>query len=205
MAYFPMFVDLRNRSGLIVGGGVVALHKVEKLLPYGPRLTAIAPELLPELLTVPDLQLQRRPFRIEDLNGADFVIAASDDRELNHAVADQCWARKIPVNVVDDKGACSFLFPALVQRGDLSVGISTGGASPTAAIWLKNEITALLPQGLDEILVWLESQRSHIKALCPDETARARIFARLFTACLETGTPLSESELADLLEREELK
>jgi len=204
MAYFPMFVDLTNRSGLIVGGGSVALRKAEKLLPYGPRLTVIAPELHADLLTLPNLHLQRRAFRIEDLSGADFVIAASDDRELNRTVSDHCRERGIPVNAVDDKEACSFLFPALVQRGNLSIGISTGGASPTAAIWLKNEINALLPQRLDEILTWLESQRPRIKSLCPDDSSRARIFARLFTACLAAGAPLSDPEFSAMLNEEGL-
>jgi len=105
---------------------------------------------------------------------------------------------------VDDKEACSFLFPALVQRGNLSIGISTGGASPTAAIWLKNEINALLPQRLDEILTWLESQRPRIKSLCPDDSSRARIFARLFTACLAAGAPLSDPEFSAMLNEEGL-
>ena len=137
MGYFPFFVDLEGQPGLIVGGGTVALRKADKLLPYGPHLTVVSPHILPELERIPGLTLSRREFSPADLDGMLFAIAATDDRGLNRRIAELCRERHIPVNAVDDREACSFLFPALVKRGDLSVGISTGGASPTAAIWLK--------------------------------------------------------------------
>ena len=193
MAYFPFFVDLEGQRGLIVGGGTVALRKAEKLLPYGPALTVVAPEPVSELAALP-VELTRREFQPEDLDRADFVIAATDDEKENHRISALCQGRKIPVNVVDDKGACSFLFPALVRRGSLSVGVSTGGSSPTAAIWLKEQIEGLLPEQTEEILTWLEEQRPLLKERLPDQRARAACFARLFAACLERGRPLTEEE-----------
>ncbi len=193
MAYFPFFVDLEGQRGLIVGGGTVALRKAEKLLPYGPALTVVAPEPVSELAALP-VELTRREFQPEDLDRADFVIAATDNEEENHRISALCQGRKIPVNVVDDKEACSFLFPALVRRGNLSVGVSTGGSSPTAAIWLKEQIEGLLPEQTEEILTWLEEQRPLLKERLPDQRARAARFARLFAACLERGRPLTEEE-----------
>ena len=193
MAYFPFFVDLAGQRGLIVGGGTVALRKVEKLLPYGPGLTVVAPEPVSELAALP-VELTRRPFQETDLDRADFVIAATDDEQENHRISALCQERRLPVNVVDDKGACSFLFPALVRRGSLSVGVSTGGSSPTAAIWLKKQIEAILPEQTEEILTWLEEQRPILKERLPDQRARAACFARLFAACLELGRPLTEEE-----------
>ncbi len=193
MAYFPFFVDLEGQRGLIVGGGTVALRKAEKLLPYGPALTVVAPEPVSELAALP-VELTRREFQPEDLDRADFVIAATDNEEENHRISALCQGRKIPVNVVDDKEACSFLFPALVRRGNLSVGVSTGGSSPTAAIWLKEQIEGLLPEQTEEILTWLEAQRPLLKERLSDQRARAACFARLFAACLERGRPLTEEE-----------
>lgn len=193
MAYFPFFVDLEGQRGLIVGGGTVALRKAEKLLPYGPALTVVALEPVSELAALP-VELTRREFQPEDLDRADFVIAATDNEEENHRISALCQGRKIPVNVVDDKEACSFLFPALVRRGNLSVGVSTGGSSPTAAIWLKEQIEGLLPEQTEEILTWLEAQRPLLKERLPDQWARAACFARLFAACLERGRPLTEEE-----------
>lgn len=196
MSYFPFFVDLSGRRGLIVGGGAVALRKIQKLLPYGPVLTAAAPAFCPGLRDTAGVTLLERPFSPEDLDRCDFVIAATDDRALNHQIAELCGARRLPVNVADCKEDCSFLFPALIQRGALSVGISTGGAGPTAAVYLKERFTELLPEGFEEILAFLETARETVKGALPGEEARRkRLLAQLFYDCMEVGRPLSQAEL----------
>ncbi len=196
MPWFPMFVDLKHRPCLIVGGGTVAARKAEKLRPYGPDLTVIAPEFVPGFETC---TLLRRPYCPGDEDGMALVIAATDDPHLNHTISATCRAKNIPINVVDDKEYCSFLFPCLVQEGELSVGISTGGASPTAAVWLKNQIAERIPERFDDILAWLEEQRPRIKAEIPDEKVRSVRFAALFSACLERGRPLTDAELEERL------
>ena len=150
MAYFPMFVELEGRPCLIVGGGAVALRKARKLLPYGPCLTVVAQSFVPELEALEGAALCRRAFRPRDVEGQALVVAATGDGALNREIAALCRARRIPVNAVDDKDNCTFLFPALVRRGPLSIGISTGGASPTAAVYVKEKIEAALPGG-DEL------------------------------------------------------
>ena len=116
MAYFPFFVDIENQDCLIAGGGAVALRKVEVLLPYGPRITVVSPEIGPEMEALAngretggqeaEIILKRRPFSMEDLDGRDFVIAATDNEELNHRISEACKAQRIPVNVVDGRGHC---------------------------------------------------------------------------------------------------
>ena len=201
MGYFPFFVDLTGREGLVVGGGTVALRKVEKLLPYGPRLTVAAPEPVPELGSCPELTLLRRRFGPELLEGMAFVIAATDDPAVNREVSALCRERGIPVNVVDDPDGCTFLFPALVKWGDLSVGISTAGASPTAAVWLKQQTEALLPERFGEILDYLSEIRPAVKASVPEER-RGAAFAAIFRACMERGRPLYGEEWKELWEVE---
>lgn len=202
MPHFPMFVDLQNRPVLIVGGGNVALRKLQKLLPYGVLPTVAAPEILPEFETVPGVKLLRRKFRVFDLRKQALVIAATNDRKLNRKIAEICRKRRIPVNVTDDPALCSFLFPALVQWGSFSAGISTGGASPTAAIYYKEQLQALLPQRLDEILLWLEGQRRELKAAVPDQAKRAGLLRAMFDACTEKGAPLTETEAEAVLRGE---
>lgn len=202
MAYFPFFVELTGRPGLIVGGGRVALRKAEKLLPYGPELTVVAPEILPELAALPRVRPVRRTFAPEDVTpDLAFVVAASDDRAQNHRIALLCRERGVPVNAVDTPEDCSFLFPALVRSGPLSVGVSTGGASPAAAVWVKEQIRALLPEGFGEILTWLAEQREPLLRRFDRESRRAEALKALFAACLDLGRPLTETELAELLGR----
>lgn len=203
MGYFPFFVELSGEEGLIVGGGTVALRKVQKLLPYGPRLTVAAPELCPELRAIPGLTLVQEPFVPAMLSGKRFVISATGDRAENRRIAQLCRAQDILVNVVDDKEACTFLFPALVKKGELSIGISTGGASPTGAVYLKEQISRLVPDNFDELLAWLASLREPVKAVFPEERRRAEVFSRLFAASLERGRPLEGEELQKLLSPEE--
>ena len=198
--YFPMFVPLEGRRGLVVGGGMVALRKIEKLAPYGASIRVIAPRILPEIAEMVNVELVRRAFRLSDLRaGWAFVIAATDDPAQNHVIAEQCGRRGIPVNVVDDPAHCSFIFPALVQHGPFSVGVSTGGASPTAAIWFKERIEAMVPERFEDILAWLHAQRAALKARMPEERTRAAALRRLFAACMEKGAPLDDAEMEELL------
>lgn len=199
MSCFPFFIELSGRPALIAGGGAVALRKIEKLLPYGPRLTVVAPAIAEEIAALPGLRLLRRPFRPEDLEGMAFAIAATAEREVNHQIAALCRDRGILVNVVDDPAACTFLFPALVKRGELSVGISSGGASPSAAIYLKECVAALLPDHLEDMLDMLKTARPGIKAALPEEADRARAFDALFRRCLEAGRSLTAAEIEDCL------
>lgn len=198
MAYFPFFVELSDKKGLIVGGGTVALRKAEKLLPYGPELTAVSPEFQPGFASLPGLTLLQQPFSPELLEGMYFVIAATGDPALNHRIAALCRARGTLVNVADDRAWCTFLFPALVRDGPLSVGVSTGGASPTGAVWVKEQIGALLPRGFGSLLEWLESVRPAVRAAA-EQDGREALFARLFAACLELGRPLTQEELEEIL------
>ena len=190
MGWFPFFIQLEGTRGLLVGGGRVALRKAEKLLPFGAQLTVVAPCICPPLAALPGLTLCRRAFADSDLSPApDFVIAATGDRALDRRIAALCRTRRILVNVVDDPAACGFYFPALVQRGRLCIGISTGGASPTAAAWLRQKIEALLPPGFDGILDRLAARREAVKAEGGSEAKRAERLQQAFALELAAEAP----------------
>ena len=201
MAYFPFFVELAGVSGLVAGGGKVALRKVEKLLPYGPRLTVIAPRIDEKILAMPGVVCLRRAFEPADLEGKDFAVAAAGDREVNHRISRLCRERKIPVNVVDDKEASSFLFPSLIKRGELSVGISTGGSSPSAAIYLKERFAEAVPKNLPEILDFLAGERANIRQAVSCGGRREALMKELFWACMEQGGPLTREEVRRRMEK----
>ena len=164
MAYFPFFVDLTERTGLLVGGGTVALRKAEKLLPYGATVTAVSGRFQPQFISVPGLKLLFRPFADGDIAGRDMVIAATDDRALNAAVAEDCNRLGIPVNSVDAPSECSFYFPAVITEGNVTVAVSTGGASPALAAALKRYIASRLHENLNEICKRAETLRGTMPA-----------------------------------------
>lgn len=194
MAYFPFFVDLRGREGLIVGGGPVALRKAQKLLPYGPRLRVVAPALRPEFQELEGVELIQRPFKEADLDGCDFTVAATDDRALNRRIAALCAERRIPVNAADSREESTFLFPALLRRGALSVGVSAGGAAPAAAACLRDKFAQVLPERIEEILDFLDRARETVRREEPDGPARRLLLAALAAECMEAGRPLTEEE-----------
>lgn len=200
MAFFPLYIEMEQRPGLLVGGGQVALRKAEKLLPYGPLLEVVSPEFDPELEELAKnsdgrLLLTKRRFEFADLTKPSFVIACTDDEELNHKIAAVCRERNLPVNVVDDPPACSFFFPALLKRGPLSVGISTGGSSPLAAIWLKERLDELLPARMEEIVLQMESLRQPAKEKLPHQPDRAAFLRHCFNQAMSLERPLSTEEL----------
>lgn len=211
MGYFPFFVELEGKKGVIVGGGTVAARKVEKLLAFGPQLTVIAPDIEAcvriqgELLqkdAAGSLRFEERAFRMEDLDGADFVIAATDDTVLNGEIAAHCRESRIPVNVADDREKCNFFFPALVKEGPLTVGISTDGKSPLAASWVRREIAGMLPESIGEIIDLLGQIRPAVMALEAEEEDRKKLFEELFSYCMECsdgGQEITEEELTKLV------
>lgn len=199
MPHFPMFVDLKNKPILLVGGGAVALRKLKKLTPYGGIPTVVAPEIHPEILDL-GVKVEQRCFRESDLTPRPvLVIAATDDEVLNREVARLCKNADIPVNVADSPEDCTFLFPALIQRGVFSAGISTGGASPTAAVYFKERLEEAIPDDLEDILDWLAERRVELKKSVPDQAQRAGIFRRMFDACMEKGGILTASEIDQCL------
>jgi len=111
-----------------------------------------------------------------------------------------CRERGILVNTVDDPEYCDFVFPSLITRGNLSVGICTGGASPSMGMLLKQKVEEQIPEHMEEILDWLQEVRPVIAEAVPDKKQRFVVFHRLSEMCMRLGRPLTEKELADLLE-----
>ena len=198
MVCFPLFVDLNDKTVLVVGGGPVAARKARVLLDYGPRVLVCAPRYVPELEQLPGAELLRQPFVPELLEGVSLAVAATDDRVLNRTVAQLCRKRSIPVNAADSREESTFLFPAVVRRGRLSVGISTGVASPAAAAHVRRTLEGQLPESLEPILDWLEDRREAWKEALPP-SQRRRWFSRLLSAALEEGRPLTSQETESLL------
>lgn len=185
MPAFPMFVDLSQKSVLVVGGGQTAVQKLRALEPFGPRLFVVAPDVDPVIERMAEVTVRNRRYSSEDLDGMDMVIAATDDRTLNERVAADAGSRHLPVNVVDDPDLCSFYFGSMITDGDLCVGISTNGASPAAARKLKQRIRKALPKDAGAALAVMKVLRPLVKRMYPEQRQRSRVLNRLTQRVLE--------------------
>jgi len=183
MDYLPVFLRLRGRTALVVGGGQVAARKAEWLLRAGARVTVVAPRLVTELAeraAHAELVYVAAPFSAVHLADAALAVAASDDREVNAAVAETAQALEIPVNVVDCPELSSFIFPAIIDRSPVVVAVSSGGASPVLARRVRAQIEASLPARLGALARFLGRRRAAVKrALAP--AARRAFWERLIS------------------------
>ena len=169
-SYYPIALDLAGKRCLVVGGGLIADGKLDALLAAGARVTLVSPEVRPRIAARAAehrVELHRRPYRSSDVEGAFLVIAATDDRAANAAVAADARAAGILVNAVDDIPNCDFFAVALVRRGDLQLAISTNGRSPAFARWMREQLDEAIPAEYADLLAVLGEVRDTIKARGP--------------------------------------
>lgn len=179
MHYLPLHLDLRGRPCLVVGGGTLALRKIELLLCAGAEVTAVAKEPKAELRTLAAegaLRLHERAYASADLQGRWLVVAATDDEAVNAQVFADCEAAGIFANTVDSPQLCSAIFPAVIDRGSVQASISTGGRSPTLARTLRASLEARLPQGAGALADFAAERRERVKATLPNLRQRRRFW-----------------------------
>lgn len=207
MGYFPLFIELEDKTCLIAGGGKVALRKAEQLLPFGADILVVSPEFEPgflELESQGQVRLVRRKVSAEDVWGADMVIAATSDSKENAILSAICREKRIPVNVVDVREQCSFLFPSIIKDGPVTVGISTGGSSPALAKHLRQLLACSMPVGVGALASRLMGLRERVKQAFPASAElRGELFSKLLKTGLEHDCRLTE-EMAEEIIRERL-
>jgi len=170
--YYPIFMDLKAQSVLVVGGGAVALRKVQTLMHHGAYVHIVSPRLVPELKELIDGKTcfwLEKDYSTEDIQEAILVFACTEKEEVNAQVANDANAHHRPVNVVDDPEKCSFIVPSIMERGDLKIAVSTGGSSPIVARQVRAELQSLYGQEMAEYLTLLKTWRSLAKRSLPSE------------------------------------
>jgi precorrin-2 dehydrogenase / sirohydrochlorin ferrochelatase len=181
--YYMACLDLESRSVLVVGGGAVALEKVRGLLECGARVTVVAPEALPELLSLP-VEWFPRGYHSSDLRDRFLVVAATSSTPLNRRVFADAEARNVFCNVVDVPELCSLILPAVHRQGPIAVAVSTGGASPALAQRIRDEVAALVGPQHADLAERLRQLRPWAKQNLPSYEARRDYFQRLVQEAL---------------------
>lgn len=191
MAFFPVFMDVKNKKCVIAGAGSVAFRKMKTLLSYEMQIDVVAEvfgnEFQPYLNGEQhenNMNLFQKRFEIEDINGAFMVIAATNDKKLNQEIASVCHSQNILVNVATDGAEGNFLFPAVVKSGEISIGINTGGKSPLLSGRIRQRIEDTLPSYYAE----LNQQLCEIR----NDDRFKNVDARIKRKCLNQIVDLTE-------------
>ena len=208
MAYFPFYVELKDVSVLIVGGGKVALHKVKRILDTTPQpspntnhKSSTTLTRLANIKNIKGVEWEEREFEDSDVEGVRFVIAAAGDEELDEHITSLCNDKGILINVVDVKDKCDFIFPSVVSRGKLEIGISSSGASPRITTLLAWEIDSILPDNIEEILDYLEKLRPYAKQKISNDVLRARFLSYMAELTYSRRNIPDDEELEKILNK----
>jgi precorrin-2 dehydrogenase/sirohydrochlorin ferrochelatase len=182
MKYYPIYLDLRDRPCLIVGGGHVAERKTLSLLEAGANVTVISPSLTQKLQGLSQsgkITHLPKTFDDKDLTTALLVIAATDSREVNSSIGRLCKKRNILVNVVTPQDESSFIVPSVVERGDLLIAVSTSGMSPALSKKIRQELEARYGPEYGAFLGKMSMLRARLMDEVKDDGARREILQAL--------------------------
>ena len=144
---FPLYVDLSEKTVLVAGGGKIAERRITSLLDFAGRIRVIAPEVtgvIDELQKDGKITLQKRKFDVKDIEGADIVLAATDQKDLNEDIYRICKARNITVNISDNQEKCDFFFPGIIRYEDIVIGFSSSGGDHKKTKEVRQKVETFL-------------------------------------------------------------
>ncbi|GAB6146412.1 precorrin-2 dehydrogenase/sirohydrochlorin ferrochelatase family protein [Desulfocicer niacini] len=164
--YYPVHLNVKGKTCLVVGGGRVGIRKTRSLLKSGARVTMITPRISADHAgeLTDKINWISAPYAPHHLKGVCLVFAATDQRELNHQIAQDAKKAGIPCNIADDPPASDFIVPAVVQRGDLILTVSTSGTSPAFAKKLRRDLESQFGEGYAEFLFLMGRIRNQLLA-----------------------------------------
>ena len=184
--YYPLFLDIEGRECLVIGGGPVALNKVQQLLACGAQIKVVSPEFTPrfeQLFSengVEKYKSEIEEYLVEnDFENELLVIAATDNQQLNQKIASTARKSGALVNVVDCQQLCDFIVPAVVHRGQLQIAISSGGCSPALAARLRRQLENKLAPEVGRDVELAGQIRQLIKRGIKDPELRREILLKL--------------------------
>lgn len=182
MDYFPVFLDLKKRRCLLVGGGEVATRKGRMLAKAGALLRIVAPEISPELRALVAQQggeLVEREYQSSDLHDCVLAIAATDIESLNEKISADAQALHLPVNVVDTPALCTYITPAIIDRSPLVIAVSSGGEAPVLARLVRAKLETLIPASYGKLAQLASQWRDRIKARFSDGDSRRKFWEKI--------------------------
>lgn len=165
LAYFPFFIDIKDKLCVVVGGGKVAIRKITTLLQYGVNIKVISSELDEKILAFENnnlLEIVRRDYSECDLDGAFMVIGATNKRSVNMAISKDANKRGILSNISDSKDESSFVFPSMVKREEIVIGISSSSCYPALSRHIRKKVEEAVPESYSQVITELKEYRLKI-------------------------------------------
>lgn len=208
MRVYPIFLNIEGKPCLVVGGGPVGERKVEDLLIAGAQVTVVSRGLTPVLQALVQrsiIRYREGDFSPSQLEGMRLVIGATDDPEVNRVISVVAQERGLPVNIVDAPALCSFVVPATVRRGALTVAIGTGGLSPALAKKLRQELEHYFGPEYEPYLALLGAIREKVLAQRRDHPDNAALFTRIVHSPLHEALVAQDQERAGRIVQEILE
>jgi len=196
-ALFPMFVKLDGRQVLVVGAGRIGEAKTRGLLPTGAKIRVVAreaSEAVREWASGGKITLEERSFVTSDLDNVFLVVVATSSRDVNRLIYDEAQSRGILCNVVDVPEQCDFYYPAVVQRGDLQIAISTSGQSPFLAQRLRQRLEKQFGPGYERWVAELGQTRRRVLASNLDSARKRDLLHSLASSEAFEATIAAESK-----------
>jgi len=207
MNYLPIFLDLKAKPVLLVGGGAVALRKARLLCRAGALVEVVAPNVeqaLEELVGEYDGSIVIGNFKAADIQGKALVVAATNDEKINAEVSALCHARYVPVNVVDNPALCSFIMPSIVDRSPLMIAISSGGQSPVLVRLLRSAIESMIPTAYGKLAEFVGNFRDTVKNKLGDERVRRHFWENIFEGPVGELVLAGKSQQAEQMLQQQL-
>lgn len=200
MKYFPVFLDMRGKRALVVGGGEPAVQKTRLLMKTAVVITVVAEKPDAELVAWAAsgcIALHRRPFEESDLDGVFIAYGATGDHEQNAPIAAAAKARNVLINVVDELDPSDFITPAIVDRDPITIAIGTEGSSPVLAREIKTHLEAHLPPGFGRMARAAGKLRERVAHAVKDISARRRFWERLLQGSFRAAALAGDTQAAE--------
>ena len=183
MSFLPVFFGLEQKSVLIIGGGKIALAKLETIFEYTDNITVISDHFEKELANFSksnDVKILQDKYDQKYLSNFDFIIATTNDRELNKQIFQDAKNLQKIVNIVDNADISDFIFGSIVKRGDLNIAISSGGLSPVLTRIIKQRIEKILPDNLSDLNNFIKENRQKVKNKLNNIQSRRLFWQEIF-------------------------